>query len=136
VPAERTVFNISNDETIRRLRAKGQPIRLFGESDKDRRLRLRALELIEEREPARAGGQNDFRRALEDVELAEREKKAGAAPAQEKGKRKAGTPDAAGAEIDLALVKSDPDKLYPLIHYALKRVLKEWEESMAERPGT
>ncbi|KAK0540357.1 hypothetical protein OC842_000545 [Tilletia horrida] len=59
-------FNISPEEAIRRLRAKGQPIRLFGESDKDRRLRLRALELLEERGggAASAGGQNDFMRAL------------------------------------------------------------------------
>lgn len=42
-------FNISPEEVVRRLRAKGQPIRLFGESDKDRKTRLRALELIEER---------------------------------------------------------------------------------------
>ncbi|KAE8213797.1 hypothetical protein CF327_g2729 [Tilletia walkeri] len=59
-------FNISPEEAIRRLRAKGQPIRLFGESDKDRRLRLRALELLEERGGGASslGGQNDFMRAL------------------------------------------------------------------------
>ena len=70
-----TAFNISNEETIRRLRAKGQPIRLFAESDKDRRLRLRALELIEEKGHERQGGQNDFKKALEDVENVEREAK-------------------------------------------------------------
>ncbi|KAI0029759.1 Prp18 domain-containing protein [Vararia minispora EC-137] len=137
VPSERAAFNIPNEEVIRRLRAKSQPIRLFGESDKDRRLRLRALELIEERGHDRAAGQNDFRKALEDVESAEREKKAGAAPAPSAGdgkRKKAEAPEGAGAEIDLALVKTDPDKLYPLIYYALKRVLKEWEQSMAERP--
>jgi pre-mRNA-splicing factor 18 len=37
--------------------------------------------------------------------------------------------------IDLDLIKTDPDKLYPLIYYAIKRKLKEWEQSMAERPG-
>jgi pre-mRNA-splicing factor 18 len=37
--------------------------------------------------------------------------------------------------IDLSLVKTNPDKLYPLIYYALKRTLKEWEEYMDERPG-
>jgi pre-mRNA-splicing factor 18 len=37
--------------------------------------------------------------------------------------------------LDLGLVKSDPDKLYPIIYYALKRTLKEWEEAMDERPG-
>jgi len=36
--------------------------------------------------------------------------------------------------LDLGLVKSDPDKLYPIIYYALKRTLKEWAEAMDERP--
>lgn len=135
-------FNISNEETIRRLRAKGQPIRLFGESDKDRRLRLRALELIEEKGHERVGGQNDFRKALEDVESAERlmrDRNANSTAGDEnKGKKK---DDSASGEseiavLDLALIKTDPDKLYPVIYYALKRALKEWGESLAERDGT
>jgi pre-mRNA-splicing factor 18 len=125
-----TSFNISNEETVRRLRAKGQPIRLFGESDKDRRLRLRALELIEEKGHDRQAGQNDFKKALEDVENQEREMKS-----KNKGKRKDDSEFSAGGVLDLSLIKSDPDKLYPLIYYALKRTLKEWEEAMDERPG-
>ncbi|KAH9995728.1 Prp18 domain-containing protein [Russula vinacea] len=139
-------FNISNEETIRRLRGKGQPIRLFGESDKDRRLRLRALELIEEKGHERVGGQNDFRKALEDVESAERlmrDRNANSSTADQgvggsgsKGKKRddSASGDAEIAVLDLALIKTDPDKLYPVIYYALKRVLKEWGESMAERP--
>ncbi|KAF9554012.1 Prp18-domain-containing protein [Agrocybe pediades] len=122
-------FNLSNEETIRRLRAKGQPIRLFGELDKDRRLRLRALELIEEKGHDRQGGQNDFKKALEDVENSERELR----NKSTKGKRKDDDPGA-NSVLDLNLLKTDPDKLYPLIYYALKRTLKEWEEAMDERP--
>ena len=130
-----TTFNISNDETVRRLRAKGQPVRLFGESDKERRLRLRALELIEEKGHDRAGGQNDFRKALEDVESAERElKDRTSASDAGKGKKK-GDAEGEGGVLDLGLIKTDPDKLYPIIYFALKRTLKEWEESLAERPG-
>jgi pre-mRNA-splicing factor 18 len=128
-PNPESSFNISNEETIRRLRAKGQPIRLFGESDKDRRLRLRALELIEERDHERLGGHNDFKKALEDVESVEKELQS----KNGKGKKKEGEVTNVGA-LDLNLLKSDPDKLYPIIYYALKRVLKEWEESMDERP--
>lgn len=124
-------FNISNDETVRRLRSKGQPIRLFGESDKERRLRLRALELIEEKGHDRQGGQNDFKKALEDVENVEREMKSRGT----KGKKKEDADGVASTVLDLTLVKSDPDKLYPIIYYALKRTLKEWEEAMDERPG-
>ncbi|KAG8720885.1 mRNA splicing protein prp18 [Ceratobasidium sp. 394] len=140
-------FNISNEEAIRRLRLKGQPIRLFAESDRERRLRLRALELIEER-GERGSGQNVFQKALEEMEetldMEEIEKRAGQA-AKGKGIKdesgagsKAGTPGAAttdeDAVLDLALIKKNPDKLYPLIYFALKRLLKEWEQSMAERP--
>ena len=130
-----TTFNISNDETVRRLRTKGQPVRLFGESDKERRLRLRALELIEEKGHDRAGGQNDFRKALEDVESAERELKDRTSVSDAgKGKKK-GDAEGEGGVLDLGLIKTDPDKLYPIIYFALKRTLKEWEESLAERPG-
>lgn len=67
-PTPGETFFVSNDEAIRRLRQKGHPIRLFGESDKERRLRLRALELIDS--DHRSGGQrNDFMRALEGQEL-------------------------------------------------------------------
>jgi pre-mRNA-splicing factor 18 len=41
--------NLSNEEVTRRLRKKDEPIRLFGETEKQRRIRLRALEVIEER---------------------------------------------------------------------------------------
>ena len=125
-------YNLSNEETIRRLRAKGQPVRLFGETDKDRRLRLRALELIEEKGHDRQGGQNDFKKALEDVENNERELR----NKNTKGKKKDDTDLGANSVLDLDLVKTDPDKLYPLIYYALKRTLKEWGEAMDERPGT
>ncbi|TFK28210.1 Prp18-domain-containing protein [Coprinopsis marcescibilis] len=129
-PAPESTFNISNEETTRRLRAKGQPIRLFGESDKDRRLRLRALELIEEKDHERHGGQNDFKKALEDVENTEREMKSKGI----KGKKKEEADPSGNSILDLDLVKTDPDKLYPIIYYALKRIWKEWGESMDDRP--
>ncbi|KAF9067208.1 Prp18-domain-containing protein [Rhodocollybia butyracea] len=129
-PVPESSFNISNEETVRRLRSKGQPIRLFAESDKDRRLRLRALELIEEKGHDRQAGQNDFKKALEDVESVERELKS----KNSKGKKKGESELAGEGVLDLSLVKTDPDKLYPIIYYALKRVLSEWGEAMDERP--
>ncbi|KDQ15819.1 hypothetical protein BOTBODRAFT_54317 [Botryobasidium botryosum FD-172 SS1] len=141
-----TAFNISNEDAVRRLRAKGQPIRLFGETDKERRLRLRALELIEERDTHKGAGLNDFRKVMEGMDvglnLAEVEKKLLGGEVKDKEKDKEGdkkekgkAKDEEGTELlDLGLVKSDPDKLYPIIYYALKKVLKEWGESMDERP--
>ncbi|KAG0148026.1 hypothetical protein CROQUDRAFT_714747 [Cronartium quercuum f. sp. fusiforme G11] len=143
------LFNISNEEAVRRLRSRGQPIRLFGESDKERRLRLRALQLIEERTE---GGRNELMRALEGVEgnmdleeLAKRARDAnvkgdpstskdwkGGSGDEMDGDLKTG--EDAEVTVDLELIKTDPRKIYPQIYFALKRVLKEWEQSMAERP--
>ncbi|GAA5982671.1 hypothetical protein JCM10908_006740 [Rhodotorula pacifica] len=166
-------FFVSNEEAVRRLRQKGQPIRLFAESDKDRRLRLRALELIEDRTD---GQRNEFAKAMEGQELGlELEKVAqrsggggGALDKLKAGKGKGksadspavGTPEpdsAAAAKagkdadgeragskepkpkdedvlVDLDLVRTNPHKVYPQIYHAFKRVLKEWEQSLADRP--
>lgn len=157
VPSKPEAFNISNTEAIRRLRAKGQPIRLFGETDSERRLRLRAVELIEERSE---GQQNAFMRAMENMDkglaLEELQKQAhGGHPALDRlkaGDREAssgpGSESEDGAspseaktsgdvygDVQLELVKKDPKKVYPQIYYGIKRVLKEWEQSMADRPG-
>jgi len=138
-------FNISNEEAIRRLRAKGQPIRLFDESDRDRRLRLRALELLEERGGNKEGaGLNDFRRVMEHMEQGLNVEDAvkrllgqdGLTTGSD-GKDKAEQATERQDEeqlIDLDLIKTGPDKLYPLIYYAIKRKLREWEQAMAERP--
>ena len=128
-------YNLSNEETTRRLRVKGQPIRLFGESDRERRLRLRALELIEERDQERQGGQNDFKKALEDVENAEKLMNKNVDDSSSNGKRKDESETSVDI-LDLDLLKTDPQKAYPIIYYALKRRLKEWEEWMDQRPGT
>ncbi|BGP20542.1 hypothetical protein JCM10213_003806 [Rhodosporidiobolus nylandii] len=188
-------FIVTNDEAIRRLRQKGEPIRLFGESDKDRRLRLRALELLEREQDASgvAGQRNELQRALKgqerlaEIEEAARTRSAGssAMPSRTgtpvggeqgkgkgkgKGKEKEGTPLSASAEesgadsdapagavakkgageekegkkepnpkdeevlVDLSLVKTNPHKVYPQVYHAFKRVLKEWESSLAARP--
>ena len=41
--------NVSNAEITKRLRNLEQPIKLFGESEGERRIRLRTIELKEER---------------------------------------------------------------------------------------
>lgn len=119
-------FNISNEEAVRRLRNKGQPIRLFGETDKERRLRVRALELIEERTE---GQRNDFMRAMDGMEMGldlqeiEKNKIKGKGEAKEgegeelEKKKKAGEENVL---VDMKLVKEDPHKIYPQIYHALK----------------
>ncbi|KAG8940234.1 mRNA splicing protein prp18 [Tulasnella sp. 424] len=151
-----TSFNISNEEAIRRLRAKGQPIRLFGESDKDRRLRLRALELIEENDATKegGGGLNEFKRALAgmedgiDAKEIERRMFAGTDAPGSRADTPGSDPDAGGKKadktskpkiqevLDLSLVQRDPNALYPIIYRVLKDVLAEWAEAMDQRPDS
>ena len=52
-------------EVIRRLRERGQPIRLFGESDAEAAKRLN---MIETSEPEENGMRNDFRMAMDKSE--------------------------------------------------------------------
>lgn len=133
---ERESFAISPEECTRRLRSKAQPVRLFGETDKDRRLRLRALELLDERGGGPGFNDNDFRKTMADMEVQRLEREArdgvgagssGGAAAKEAGKK--GDEDGAGGKekkrvevglIDLELVKTDIGKLNPLIYHYLK----------------
>lgn len=170
---EREKFNVSNDEAVRRLRAKGEPIRLFGESDKERRLRLRALELIEEK--GAVLGQNDFRNALQSaesataLELLEKRNAASKGKAEQArmeglqadaatsasiaakdsktsteaeegvtGSEKATTRQGVGMDsvLDLNLIKTDIDRVYPIIYYTLKGLLSEWADTLSSRPDT
>jgi len=76
----------------------------------------------------RGYGGNDFKKALEDVELRQHDKDR--LTAKEKRREDAEQ----NGPIDIKLIKTDPDKLHPLIYFALKKALKEWEEFMNERP--
>ncbi|CAG8737402.1 6297_t:CDS:2, partial [Acaulospora morrowiae] len=144
-------FNISPEEVVRRLRAKGQPIRLFGESDKDRKTRLRALELIEERSEANirslrnntrcrtSGQRNDFMKTFEEMEtgldLEVLKKRPDEEDNNRPSKKKKATEDLAldNTPIDISLIEKDPDKLYLLIYTFFKRLLREWEQEMNNR---
>ncbi|RHZ88029.1 hypothetical protein Glove_26g99 [Diversispora epigaea] len=129
--------NLSPEEVVRRLRAKGQPIRLFGESDKDRRTRLRALELIEERSE---GQRNDFMKTLEEMEtgldLEVLKKRPEDEETNRPSKKKKATEDLSldNTPINIDLIEKDPDKLYVLIYTFFKRLLREWEQEMNNRP--
>lgn len=161
--ARKEAFNISPLEAVQRLRAKGQPIRLFAESDKERRLRLRALELIEER--GQRVGQNDFMKALQGAEsgIALEELERGGRKVEdkgnEKGDKKGNETDAADSTaasngektgktderesrpgvgmdslLDLNLIRTDIHKVYPIIYYTLKQLLNDWETALSQRP--
>ncbi|KAI9636840.1 putative pre-mRNA splicing factor [Dioszegia hungarica] len=142
-------YQITPAETTRRLRARGHPVRLFGEDDKDRRARLRAIELgaddrgtgvkadafwrtlkgveagLLERDAERAGA-GKKRKAVDEAEGegAEKDKEA-------KGEKEVKRGDDA---IDMVAIKADLNKAYPLVYWAFKNIYKEWEDWMEARP--
>ncbi|KAG0242558.1 mRNA splicing protein prp18 [Actinomortierella wolfii] len=131
-------LNIPPEEVIRRLRARGQPIRLFGETDQQRKIRLRALELVEDRTE---GQRNDFMRALENAEAELHLEVLGQSDTS--GKKKDKNKDKASgqeskqldtSEISTKLIQKDQDKLYVLLYTYFKRRLREWEYDLDERP--
>ncbi|KAF9971497.1 mRNA splicing protein prp18 [Actinomortierella ambigua] len=134
-------LNIPPEEVIRRLRARGQPIRLFGETDQQRKIRLRALELVEDRSE---GQRNDFMRALENAETELHLEVLGQTADSSSSKKKDKTKDKAGgaqdskqldtSEISTKLIQKDQDKLYVLLYTYFKRRLREWEYDLDERP--
>jgi hypothetical protein len=73
-------------------------------------------------------GLNDFKKALEEMEMgmAEKDEVRKAKAGGEEGKTGGsggeglGMGMGEGGVLDLNLIKTDPDKLYPLIYYALK----------------
>ncbi|CEI99228.1 hypothetical protein RMCBS344292_13320 [Rhizopus microsporus] len=127
-------FNISMEECRRRLRAMGQPIRLFAETDKQCKLRLRALELMVEQQPENQG-RNEFMKTLEEMEAHMRLddlKQKGAVLTENKKKQKRQT--LVVEPIQLELLSSNVDKLYSQIYAYFSHMLEEWEEYMAARP--
>eukprot|EP00741_Cyanophora_paradoxa_P011181 tig00020554_g10801.t1 len=126
-------------DVIRRLRARGQPITLFGETDIQREERLK---LVEATIPELMEGQkNDMQRLLEEQEQGERsgKEKSGSDSdsdddARKRGKRVGGkaSDSESGAGGPSGVEKELKDEEY-IVQY-LKRMLREWEESLDSRP--
>ncbi|KAF9956541.1 mRNA splicing protein prp18 [Modicella reniformis] len=134
--ATATTFNIPPEEVVRRLRARGQPIRLFAETDQQRKIRLRALELVEDRSE---GQRNDFMRAMENAETDLHLEALGHQGGMDaKDKKKKSKENSTNKDLDTSLISTDlllkdQDKLYVLIYTYFKRLLREWEHDLDER---
>lgn len=142
--ASQLYANISESEVLRRFRAKNQPVRLFGETDGDRLLRLRKIEAAEE---AAEGQHNDFRAALAAAERKLLEENLKREPHDTSSST---NQDADGhtnpnqrfndgdqidtSAISLELLQSDPSRLCVLIRAYLKRVLREWDQYLDSQP--
>ncbi|KAJ3292991.1 mRNA splicing protein prp18 [Borealophlyctis nickersoniae] len=135
-------YNISNEDILRRFRARDEPIRLFGETDRQRIRRLRKLEAMEERTE---GQRNDFRAALQKTDKAlameNMIRKSSTGDASEEvedqfeRKKRDGEKEVVDTSIiSLDLLQKDPEKVRSLIGIYFKRVLKEWERTLNARP--
>ncbi|KAI7868142.1 Prp18 domain-containing protein [Spinellus fusiger] len=132
---ETETFNISRQEVVRRLRAKGQPVRLFAETDKQCRIRLRALELMEEHSEDQ-GQRNDFMRQLGEMEegmkLDALKQKGGVV--DDTNIKKAKKPELVVEPITLGLLQADRDRLNMQIYAYLVHAQEEWARVMEQRP--
>ncbi|KAJ2814887.1 hypothetical protein GGI24_006232, partial [Coemansia furcata] len=128
---------VSAEEAVRRLRARGEPIRLFGESDGQRQRRLRMLELSEEKSD---GQRNEFRHVLAQVEAGamlgdlRRQAKMNDDEEEKRQRRYALLAAYDVTPISLSLLRSDMDKLCTLLYVYFKRLLYEWDDYLATRP--
>ncbi|KAJ3100986.1 mRNA splicing protein prp18 [Phlyctochytrium planicorne] len=128
---------LSEADIIVRLRARGEPIRLFAETDKERYMRLKDLEAREERTE---GQRNDFQSLLDSADrglaLELLEKRGGGDEEMEKKKKKK-EQDLENVDTSALapnLIDSDPEKLMSLISTYLKKLLLEWDKTLAARP--
>ncbi|KAI8802815.1 Prp18 domain-containing protein [Cladochytrium replicatum] len=123
-------YRVPAEEVIRRLRAREEPIRLFGETDKQRIRRLKILEAKEERSD---GQRNEFKKVLEATDqranMEYLKKQAGLVTDDdlEKVKRREAEGDVDTTPISLELLQKDPDRNYTLVGIYFRRLLYEWE---------
>lgn len=125
-----------NKEIEKKLKSRGQPIRLFAETDRQRMARLKMLEM---REEELSGGQrNDFYELLE-KELAEAE----AAAEEKDGKRKGSssesilpfeTIDDVKEKIDRSLLLKDRKSAINNLDIFFRVLIKEWQINLDLRP--
>ncbi|KAJ2388138.1 hypothetical protein GGI05_003874, partial [Coemansia sp. RSA 2603] len=135
--ADQTPNAMADDEVVKRLRARGEPIRLFGESNSERRKRLRHLELSEEKTD---GQQNEFRRVMEQVEqgamLDDLRRQANMSLDSDDHWRQKyqRALDYDVSDISPDLLRTDIDRLHTLLYVYFKRLVYEWREWLDARP--
>ncbi|KAJ1884122.1 hypothetical protein LPJ66_010762, partial [Kickxella alabastrina] len=125
---------IRAEEVIKRLRARNEPILLFGESDGARRRRLRQLELSEEKSD---GQRNEFRRVLAQVEAGamlddlRAHTKMHPEPSDKQLKyEQLMLHDV--SDISPELLRSDADRLHSLLYMYFKRLVYEWDAYLGD----
>lgn len=126
-----------NREIEKKLKLLNHPIRLFGESDRQRMARLK---LYEERAEELDGGQrNDFRELLgrqQDDEGNEDRTEEDSKDRNKRSKSDTTTSDISISDIKInrTLLSTDRSKCRDLLSVFFKVLLKKWEENLDSRP--
>jgi pre-mRNA-splicing factor 18 len=141
--------SLPSDDVIRRLRNRGQPIRLFGETDRARERRLREIEADVE---SRKGQRNEYARQLAKTEaglememLLQHQDALETATNGDSKEAQVGThrkkepsglykPEYDVTKLDGRVLGTDPDLCFLLVYVYVRRVLDEWENELQSRP--
>lgn len=131
------IFTIPRAEVVRRLRERGEPIRLFGETDRDVCLRLRQIEILAPE--VDKGFRNDFKDALDKLDheyidqLARQEGEEGGESADLIKFKEDGTTLEQITELMEEINKGDTNKDQDIVLKTLKFLLREWAKDLNAR---
>ncbi|KTW31771.1 mRNA splicing protein PRP18 [Pneumocystis jirovecii RU7] len=117
---------ISEEELIKKLRDKNQPICLFGESFDDRKKRLSTLELIEEQRKKQEN------KSPENLQFEEKNVQQSKNEIEELKKEYISNPNA--LDINLNEFKTNPDNVYIKILVYFETLIELWKKTLDERP--
>lgn len=128
-----------NKEIEKKLKSRGEPIRLFGENDRQRMTRLK---LLEAREEERSGGQiNDFYELLKEETEAAAEEKGNGNGKRNGSIKRVKTSDSCITSVEdikepinRELLIKDPTKSRELIELYFCTLMKEWQIDLESRP--
>lgn len=137
--ATRESLGVTSEEVMSRLRERAEPIRLFGESEKERVQRLRAVEQECQPESQKEEDAHVERKSMEEVVESAAERPASQeqdTDTSNKDRIPARMREGVGmhAVMDLKLMWSDQARVYPIIYYTLKGLLEDWETELNQRP--
>lgn len=117
-----------NREIEKKLKARGEPIRLFGETDRQRMTRLKYLEAKDEE---RSGGQrNDFNELLK----GEDDKEFSSKRVKSENDQNISSIEAIKGNVNRELLMKDRSRARELIDLFLNTLIKEWQVNLDSRP--
>lgn len=136
---------LSEDEYRRRFRSRGQPIRLFGETDEQRWERLKAIELVDSEVQGQRNIYKDHADQV-DTQLQLEALKGSSSNADDKmDKDKKNSAESSKLDLlierfepelhllSIDLWQREPSKCYTLVYVFWKRLLRFWEEELEKR---